>query len=84
VAPSEPEMLPLDPARDAEAAPVLAAAIIAGTADRAEAVLASAREDGATVFARLVDEAIVAVAIVRIDGLTAELSIIAGAWTGLR
>lgn len=74
----EPEIVPLDPARDqAAAANVLAAATGEGTVDQSKKLLAAARARGATVFARIAGEELLAVAVVRVDGLTAELDAIA-------
>lgn len=66
----------LDPARDGAAARLLAASCD-GSIDKAQTLLASTRADGATVFARVIAGEIVAVAVVRIEGLTAELEAVA-------
>jgi ribosomal protein S18 acetylase RimI-like enzyme len=76
VAPSEPEMLPLDPTRDAAAATLLAAAG-EETVGQAAMRLAAARADGSTIIARVAGDELFAVAFVQIDGLTAELPVIA-------
>lgn len=73
----EPEIVPLDPARDQAAANVLATATVEGTVDQSQKLLAAARAKGATVFARVAGEELVAVAVVRVEGLTAELDAIA-------